>query len=142
MSFESVRAITENLRRTLEAKGIRFQAAHGEDDHPTQASLLPAGLIFYSGESFEYVHGQRAGYAEAEYRVRVIFREKDAGGIAAERQKWGHTIREALTVDSLNTGVLAGARPVSRVVVANIKAGETKGLSALNCTVIVRYRLA
>ena len=139
-SLDTVKAITENLERVLEGLGIHFSREVSEDRDRIPASLLPSGQIFYRGETFEYTHGQRPGYALAGFVIRVYLRERDGASAVMEQQRWVHGIREALTVDALNTGDIAAAKPVSRVIISKVETENFKNLSAVLFEVQVRYR--
>ena len=139
-NFDTVTAITDNIQRALEAEGINFSRAVYEDERTVPASLIPLGRIFYAGETFEYSHGQRPKYAEAEFAVRVILNERDPVDRVRSQQKWAHGIREALTVAALNTGDLSSTRLVSRVTTARVDAQTRGSTSAVVCRTLVRYR--
>ncbi|MBI5344767.1 MAG: hypothetical protein HZB21_04180 [Deltaproteobacteria bacterium] len=138
--FDTVSAITDNLQAVLQAQGIKFARKACEDEKDIPAGKLPLGQIFYTGESFEYAHGQRPGYAEAEFTVKVILRERDPVDSVREAQRWVHKIKDAFTVDGLNAGGLADLRPVSRVDAKSVEAVNKDGVSKLVCKVSVRYR--
>ncbi len=143
MSFDTIIAITENIRDLLQAKGIKFSHKAYDDVKSVPASLLPLGQIFYAGEAFESPHGERPSYSEAEFAVKVLILEKDPERAVGEQQRWAHNIREALTVNALNTGALAATKRVSRVNVARADAENHKdNLTSLTCKVFVRYREA
>ncbi|MBI5562755.1 MAG: hypothetical protein HY894_07905 [Deltaproteobacteria bacterium] len=140
--FETVSAITENMAAALQSAGIRFTRKGFDDIKNVPATLLPLGEIFYNGETFEVASGERPGYAEAEFTVRVVIGAMEPADAMREQQRTGHGMREALNVSSLNAGSLAADKPVSRVRVERLQAENHRSLSPVNCKVIVRYREA
>lgn len=141
-NFETVSAITDNILGILKATGINFTRKDFDDRKAVPASLMPLGAVFYTGERFESAHGQRPLYAEAEYNIRVLINGRDAEEIIRELQKWAHTVKEALTVDALNTGDLASTKLVCRVTVARVDSENRDDRSALSLRLLVRYREA
>lgn len=139
-NFATVSAITDNLQSVLKGQGIHFSKNAFDDPKSISAGSLPMGRIFYAGETFEYAHGQRPLYGEVEYSVRVLLSEKDPDEMMREQQRWTHTVREALTIDALNSGDLAASRPVSRVTVAGVRAENDRHTASLVLRTIVRYR--
>lgn len=137
---DTVKAITDNIRSVLKSTGIHFSPNIYEDDKNVPASLIPYGRIFYLGEEFEYTHGQRAGYAEAGFTIRVLLKERDHGSMLSAQQMWVHKIRESLTVGSVNTGALAGSRCVTRVTARRVGVENGVYLSRLIYTIALRYR--
>lgn len=137
---ETVKAITDNIRSVLKSTGIHFSPNIYEDDKNVPASLIPYGRIFYQGEEFEYTHGQRAGYAEAGFIIRVLLKNRDQGSMLRAQQMWAHKIRESLTVGSVNTGALAGSGYVTRVTARGVSVENGVYLSRLIYNVAVRYR--
>jgi len=141
-NLDTVLAITDNLRTALEGLGICFSEKTYDDEKSIPASLLPLGEIIYTGESFEYAHGQRPGYAEAEFTLKVTLSGRSQTGAVRSAQSWVHGIRDALTVDALNTGSIAAVRSVSR---AETKGVDVKGgdsLTKVHYRIAVRYREA
>jgi len=139
-NFDTVSAITDNLQEALKKQGVCFSMSGFDDPGAMPASVLPLGRIFYTGESFEYAHGQRPMYAEVEYSVRVTLAHKDTADMMREQQKWTHLVRDAMTIEALNTGALAASRPVSRVMVAGVRAEGDRHTASLVLRTVVRYR--
>ena len=139
-NFDTVAAITDNLQEALKKQGIHFSKSGFDDPGSIPASSLPLGRIFYAGENFEYAHGQRPMYGEVEYSVRVLLAEKDPADMMREQQKWTHRVRDAMTIEALNTGALAAGRPVSRVMVAGVRADNDRHTATLVLRTVVRYR--
>ncbi len=137
---DTVKAITDNIRSVLKATGIHFSPNIYEDEKNVPASLIPYGRILYKGETFEYTHGQKAGYAEAGFTIRVLLKDRDHAAMLSAQQMWVHRIRESLTVGSMNTGALAGSRYVTRVTSRGVGVENGVYLSSLVYTVAVRYR--
>ncbi|MEE9615278.1 MAG: hypothetical protein V3W31_10090 [Thermodesulfobacteriota bacterium] len=139
-NVDTVKAITDNLEVVLRGEGIKFSRKVYEDEKSIPASLIPFGRIFYRGESFEHTNGQKPGYVEIEYLASVVLREKDAADLIRRQQEWVHRIREALTVDALNTGELAASKYVSRVDTTGVDMERRDTLAFVNCKITVRYR--
>ncbi len=139
-NFDTVVALTDNLERVLRAEGIKFSRALSGDVKSLAASTVPVGNIEYRGESFQYNHGERAGYVEALFDVSVTIRERDGASRVRNQQDWVHRVRSALTVSALNIGELQSSKLVSNVTVTGIKAEAGEGYSVLNAEVTVRYR--
>jgi len=137
---DTVKAITDNIRSVLKVTGIHFSPTIYEDEKNVPASLIPYGRILYKGETFEYTHGQKAGYAEADFTIRVLLKDRDHAAMLSAQQMWVHRIRESLTVGSMNTGALAGSRYVTRVTARGVSVENGVYLSSLVYTVAVRYR--
>lgn len=139
-NFETVKAITDNLQKILQAEGVKFSRKAYDDEKSIPASLIPFGGIFYQGEDFEYTHGQRPGYAEVVFRLRVVLKERSPAGLMRSQQQWVHAIREALTVNALNVGDLASTKYVSRVVIKGVDIENRENFAFLNYTAAIRYR--
>ena len=139
-NFDTVNAITGNIHGILKTTGINFTQKVFDDREVVPASLLPLGEVYYAGERFESAYGQRPLYAEAEYNIRVLVSGRDPEDLVREIQRWAHTVKEALTVDALNTGPLAQAKPVSRVTVARADSENNRAVSSLSLRLVVRYR--
>ncbi len=144
---DTISAITDNVERLLGGEGMRFSVNTYKEVKNIPASLLPLGRIFYEGEVFNYSHGEKPSYGEAELLVKVVFREKDHSKMTRELQSWVHKVREIITVGTLNTGKLAATKYVSSVMTPEAVV-ESKGISVehmenisiLSQRVVVRYR--
>ncbi len=136
---ETIRAISENLKRALSLTGMTFTEGLS-DAKNVPASRLPCGGVAYIGTAFEDTIGSRPAYAEAGFLVRVFL--KSAGGEdgAAQLQAAAQDTREALTTEALNSNALADTKPVSRVTIARVEAETDAMVSVLKCAVRVRYR--
>lgn len=141
-NFATVTAVTENMETALNKQGLRLLPEICDDARAVPASLLPVGQIYYTGETFECKSGQRPSYSEASFVVRVLLGGSDRQAVNREGQSWVHKAREALTVEALNAGSLADARPVSRVSFTGAEAVNRGGMSKINCRITVRYREA
>ncbi len=139
-NIDTIRAVTDNLQSGLQNEGIRFSRKTYDDEKNVPASLIPFGEVIYQGEAFEYTHGQRPGYIEARFTLKVILKERDPVDMLREEQRWVHKIREALTVDVLNTGALSSSKPVSRVTTTGVDVINREHISVLAYRVSVRYR--
>jgi len=139
-NFDTVSAITDNLQDALKKQGIHFLRSGFDDPGLPPAGSLPLGRITYAGEIFEYAHGQRPMYGEVEYSIKVLLAENDPQQMMCEQQKWTHRVRDAMTIEALNTGALATSCPVSRVIVAGVRAENDRHTASLVLRTIVRYR--
>lgn len=141
-NIDTVKAITDNLETVLKKQGVNFTRKTFDDEKNIPASLIPLGEIRYQGEAFEYTHGERPGYAEAEYALKVVLREREGHDMMREQQKWAHLIRAALTVAALNIGSLVTSKLVSRVTTeaVGVDNSRTDGIAALLYTIKIRYR--
>lgn len=141
-NFESIVAITDNLESVLKGMGINFTRKTYEDMASIPTALLPLGEIIYNGESFEHPSGQRPGYAEADYRLRVIIKESDARDMQRVQMKWIHLIRDGLTVNALNTGSLATSKLISSVMTESATFNNTLSdtIGVVEYDIKVRYR--
>ncbi len=81
-----------------------------------------------------------AGYAEAAFTISVSLRNRDLKTMTKDEQMWAHRIREALTVNALNTGRLASLQSVSRVQTRSVKVERKGHISRLYYSLVVRYR--
>ncbi|MBI5885368.1 MAG: hypothetical protein HZB85_02155 [Deltaproteobacteria bacterium] len=141
-NFDTVSAITGNLHSALESIGISFVRTVFDDERNIPATLLPLGEIFYDAEAFEDGFGERPGYVEAEFRVRVVIGALPPHDAVTEQQRWAHLVRGALSAASLNTGALAAQKPVSRVRVSRLDARGTGSMASVSLRLAIRYREA
>lgn len=141
-NFDTIQAITTNLETVLKGLGAHFDRATYEDDANIPASLLPYGRIFYIGEIFEEISGERPAYIESEFNLWVTIGERDAQKMIREQQRWIHSVRDGLTVNALNIGDLASSKLISRVITdeARMEQGSNEGVSSVVYSVRVRYR--
>jgi len=137
---DTLRAITDNLTLILKAEGLHLPREEYADDKNVPSSLFPYGIISYEGETFEYTHGQRAGYSDATFTVKVALRSRDHMAKTNDEQIWVHRIREALTVKALNAGKIQALSPVSRVVTEAVKVEQQGYVSRLIYSLRIRYR--
>ncbi|MFQ5428042.1 MAG: hypothetical protein ACE5EZ_03580 [Thermodesulfobacteriota bacterium] len=137
---ETLRAITKNLNSILEAEGLHLPRENYEKEKNVPSSIFPYGVISYEGETFEYTHGERPGYSDVDFSVKVVLRNKDMRAMTDDEQRWAHRIREALTVDAINTGLISGASPVSRVATRAVRVEKAGHVSRLNYSLSIRYR--
>jgi len=124
----------------LRAEGISFSRKTYGYESAVPASLMPYGEISYTGESYEYTHGQRAGYAEAGFMLKVVLRERDPMLMTEEQQRWAAKLRSVIAPDALNTGALAESKLVSRADVAAVGVENRESRSILSTQISVRYR--
>jgi len=138
--FDTIGAITENIRALLEREGLHIARENYGDEKNAPSSLFPYAVLSYEGETFEYTHGQRPGYSEAGFSIKVALRNRDMRAITEDEQRWAHRIREALTVNALNTGRIGAFAPVSRVRTVSVKVERRGHVSLLGYDLAVRYR--
>lgn len=141
-NFDTIVAITDNLEAVLRGMGINFTRKTYEDMASIPTSLFPVGEITYNGESFEHPSGQRSGYAEADYRLRVILREAEAKDMQRVQMKWIHLIRDGLTVNALNIGSLVSSKLISNAITEAARPNNTQtdGIGAVEYDIKIRYR--
>ncbi|CAG0933365.1 hypothetical protein PLCT1_02345 [Planctomycetaceae bacterium] len=141
-NFDTVQAITTNLEKVLRGLGLKFSPTIFDDAKNIPASLIPLGEIFYNRETFEYTHGQKPEYAEAEYALRVTLSYRNPADMMREQQRWVHLIRDGLTVNALNIGDLVTSKLVSRVTTeeAAVENDRSNGIAAISYRTLIRYR--
>jgi len=140
-NFDTITYITDNLQSVCKGLGIIFSREYDDDVSKAPAGMLPLGQIFYDSEAFENIYNERATYAEATFRLRVIFKIIDGRDLIRKQQKWTHLIRDAMTVPVLNIDNLAVSKLISRVQTTGSEAESiTTTLGAVTLTVIIRYR--
>lgn len=137
----TVQAITKNIETVLKGKGINFTQKAFDDETQIPASLLPLGQIFYNAEEFEYVHGQRPGYAEIAFTVKVVIDRRTPEDSIRDQQSWVHSVRDGLTVNALNIGDIVTSKLVSKVTTESVSIeNKSSNISALTMAFKVRYR--
>ena len=139
-NFTTIKSITDNLQSVLLAIGIKFSRKAFEDAGSIPLSLLPFGEIYYKGESFEYTHGQRSGYAEANYLIKVITQGHDNTELVRTAQKWVHGVRDSITINALNIGELATSKLVSWVNMESVEIVYTAEYGTIDYVIKIRYR--
>lgn len=140
MGYETVSAITENIEAALRAAGLGVTRKALDLARALPAGMLPLAQVLYDGEAFEDPFGERPGYAEARFTIRVLLAEPDDASAATEEQRLGHAAREAVTPDVLNGGALSTERPVVAVRIPGFGVEGGGGLSRISMDVSVRYR--
>ena len=139
--FDTVKSITDNLQRILDKQGIKFDREIFDDINKIEGSKLPVGQIFYQSPIFEYSHGQKPEYADLEFQVRVVFKDRSATDSIRDEQEWVQRIRESVTINALNVGDLASSLLVSKVTTEEVEVEHPgDGVGVLNYTLNVRYR--
>ena len=139
-NFATIKSIMDNVQSVLQAQGIKFSRSTFEDEKNIPAPLLPFGGIYYRGEDFQYTHGQRPGYAEADFFVKVVLRDRDSAELIRSAQKWMHLLRDALTVNAINIEDLAVSKPASLVTVERGDVENKGDMAVLGFKVKIRYR--
>ena len=139
-NFTTIKAITDNVQSVLQGQGIKFSRSTFEDEKAIPAALLPLGEIYYRGEEFEYNHGQRAGYSEAIFVIKVTVQDRDMTALMRLAQKWTHAVRDALTVNALNIGDLSASKLVSWVMMESVDIEYKVEYASLTHRMKIRYR--
>ncbi len=141
-NLETIRAVTTNLKSLLKGQGINFTEKVYKDKKNINAGSVPAGSIFYKGESFEHGYGAKAYYVNARFAASVTLKNRSEAELIRQEQIWVHKIREALTVDGLNVDDLSEGKPVTRVIVStvDIKNDNSSGIAEVNFEIVIRYR--
>jgi len=139
-NLDTIRSITENLNSVLSAEGLHLVEENLDEKSNVASSLFPYGVVFYEGETFEFTHGQRPGYSDADFTVRVVLKNRDLKGITDDEQSWAHKIRGALTVKAMNSGRLTGPSPVSRVSTRSVTVEKKGYVSRVSYSLTIRYR--
>jgi len=139
-NIDTVKSITDNLQTVCQGEGIKFSRKTYEEPKDIPASLIPLGEIFYNAETFEHTHGQKAGYAEIDYTLRITFKERDSQVLMRKQQEWVHKLRDALTVNALNIGNLASSQLVSWVNTESAETEDEIDWSRVNYLIKIRYR--
>ena len=142
--FATIQSVTDNIESVLKSLGIHFDRAVYETDADIPASLLPYGRIFYEGEIFEELSGERPSYIEANFTIRVTIGERDRRQMMMELQRWVHLVRDGLTVSALNIGDLASSKLISRVITENATTEviNNESVASVVYKLRIRYREA
>ncbi len=130
--------ITRNLSTILEKEGLALH--HGTGHLPHTPGRSPAGRVLYLGEDFQPTHGERPGYAVAEFRLEVVLRERATDEPVVALQDWIHRIRDCVSPSSLNVGSLSATRPVVRVDTKGVRVEEKEGWWRVMYGLAIRYR--
>ncbi len=135
---DTVKAITANLTSVLEGLGFKIEDLSSD---PSMAST-PACEVLYEGEDFEYGHGQKPLYNEIRYLLKVLLNDPRPGTSRDKYAQYVHGIREAVTVNALNTGALAASKLVSLVNTTEVTVAYEPPVSTIDYRLNVRYREA
>lgn len=140
MGYGTITAITANIESALKNEGLNVTRKPLDERASLPAGLMPLAQVFYDGESFGNPFGERPGYSEAAFTIRIILPERPDCASPGEEQMWAHQAREALRPSALNSGELATSRPVTAVVVPGFRVQGAGGFSKVTVEVRVRYR--
>lgn len=135
---DTVKAITANLKSIIEGLGFKVEDLSID---PAMVST-PVCVILYEGEDFEYGHGQKPLYSEIRYLLKVMLNDPRPGTSRDKYAEHVHAIREAVTVNALNTGALAASKLVSLVNTAEVTVTYEPPVSTIDYRLNVRYREA
>jgi hypothetical protein len=142
-NFDTVKSITDNLQTICQGEGIKFSRKTFEEPKNVPAALIPLGEIYYDVENFDQTHGQRASFAEVDYTVKIILKERDSRVLMRQQQEWVHKLRDAITVNALNIGDLASSKLVSWVdMTEGAETEDDVDWSRVNFPITIRYREA
>ncbi len=133
---DTVKAITTNLAAMLTGLGFKVEDLSFD---PTMATT-PVCVILYEGEEFEYGHGQKPLYSEVKYLLKVMLNDPKPGTSRDKYAEHVHAIREAVTVNALNTGALAASKVVSLVNTTDVAITYEPPISTIDYRMNVRYR--
>ncbi|MBI5885308.1 MAG: hypothetical protein HZB85_01845 [Deltaproteobacteria bacterium] len=133
---DTVKAITANLSSILAGLGFKIE------DLSTDPSMsaTPVCVVLYEGEEFEYGHGQRPLYNEVKYLLKILLNDPKPGTSRDKYAQHVHAIRDAVTVNALNTGDLATSRLVSLVNTTDVAITYEPPVSTIDYRMNVRYR--
>jgi hypothetical protein len=138
-NFDTIKSITDNLVRVLDAKGIKFIVGTNEEKEVT-ASNYPSGKVFYQGDEFEENFGEQMKYIEGEFLIRVFLKDTNEKTLNRDCQRWVHNIRKAVTISALNVGDLASTKYVARITTINTNKTIEDDIGVLDYGLQVRYR--
>lgn len=135
---DTVKAITANLTAILDGLGFKIEDLSAD---PSMTST-PVCVILYEGEDFEYAHGQKPLYSEISYLLKILIKNSRPGTSREKYAQHIHAIREAVTVNALNTGTLSTSKPVSLVNTTEVTITYEPPVSTIDYRLNVRYREA
>lgn len=140
MGYETISAMTDNIEAALKAEGFSVTRRALDDSRSLAAGMMPLAQVLYKGESFESPFGERPGYSEARFTIKIVLPAQDGSQAIAEEQRLAHMARNALTESALNAGGLAAARPVTGVKIPGFDIENNGGFSKISIDVNARYR--
>lgn len=140
MGYETISAITDNIEAALKAEGLNVTRKALDLSRALPAGMMPLAQVSYGGERFESQFGERPGYSEARFTIKVIMPEQDGSLAMIEEQRLAHQVRSAMTDSALNGGVLSSTRPVTAVRIPGFGVEGSGGFSKISVDVNVRYR--
>lgn len=140
MGHETVAAITDNIEAALSSGGLNVTREATDAGGSVPAGQLPVAQVSYKGEIFEDTFGERPGYAQARFMIKVILPGQDGPTAMAGEQKYAHQVRSAMTCTALNAGELAATQPVVSVRIPGFEIEQSGSLSKVSVDVNVRYR--
>jgi len=133
---DTVKTITANLAAILAGLGFKVEDLSVDPSMTT----APVCVILYEGEEFEYGHGQKPLYNEIKYLLKVMLNDPKPGTSRDKYAQHVHAIRDAVTVNALNTGDLATSRLVSLVNTTDVTITYEPPVSTIDYRLNVRYR--
>ena len=133
---DTVKTITANLAAILAGLGFKVEDLSVDPSMTT----APVCVILYEGEEFEYGHGQKPLYNEVKYLLKILLNDPKPGTSRDKYADHVHAIREAVTVNALNTGGLATSKLVSLVNTTDVAITYEPPVSTIDYRLNVRYR--
>lgn len=133
---DTVKAIAANLSSILEGLGLKIE----DMSFDPSMSTTPVCVVLYEGEEFGYGHGQKPLYNEVRYLVKVMLSDSKPGSSRDKYATWVHAIRDAMTVNALNTGGLAASKLVSFVATTDVAVTYDPPIGTIDYRLSVRYR--
>ncbi len=133
---DTVKVITANLAAILAGLGFKVEDLSVDPSMTT----TPVCVILYEGEDFEYGHGQKPLYNEVKYLLKILLNDSKPGTSRDRYAQYVHAIREAVTVNTLNTGGLAVLKLVSLVNTTDVAITYEPPVSTIDYRMNVRYR--
>lgn len=133
---DTVKAITANLADILAGLGFKIEDLSVDPS----MTAMPVCVILYEGEEFEYGHGQKPLYNEIKYLLKVMLSDPKPGTSRDKYAEHVHAIREAVTVNALNTGALADTKLVSLVNTTDVAITYEPPVSTIDYRLNIRYR--
>lgn len=137
-NYDTINAITVNLRTVLAGLGLQVEEG-GFSADPT-FTTSPGCRVRYPFEEFHDTFRQRPSACEARFEIEIYVNDADPQTRKQKQQQWVHAVRDAVTVDALNTGGLAASKLVSAVRSEEPEISYSWPLSTIRYRLNIRYR--
>ena len=135
---ENVQYIIDNLEYII-GTTLEFNLEYDIANDP-EADTTPSAVIIYSGEEFGEAFGEKPLYNEITFEILVQFSDSTPATIRSRSVDYMHSIREGVTIDTLNVGALAASQIVSRVESNSNDVVVELPVIQINYILTVRYR--